>query len=153
MPNEWRTLAESTYALEDPDDKEHNVRTVARAVQGILKTIAAVDNIAIGTHYYPSSTGEEIQNYADLGLIIYLEDGDGSLVLTVEGSNGLTWIDITKVGYRTDDNTVSNASIGVLNGVTTAGLDFDNFNYRYYRVKVVATGNTNSVIVESRVKP
>jgi len=132
---------------------------IARRVfgQSTLSDLVDTTNVTAATHYYPSATGESMDGYDDMSLTGKLIDADGTLTLTVEGTNDedtatADWIDVTKGGYRTDDNSVGNASITVTNGTETFAIDFDNFNYKYYRVKVVADGATNTVIVKGRKK-
>ena len=149
----WRTMAERYWLSVDTEDEDMNVRTVARAVSGTPGVLVSALNLSVGTHYFPDSDGEEIEGYADLSLIAFMEDVDGTMTLTVEGSNGLTWIDVTKAGYRTDNNTVGNANFEVTNGALTFGVDFDNWNYKFYRIKVVVTGATNAINLDTRVKP
>jgi len=109
------------------------------------------------TAYYPSSTGQSMGGYRDLSFTGKLIDADGTLTWTLEGTNDEDtaagdWIDVTSGGYRPDNHTAGNASIAVTNGTETYAIMFDNFNYRYYRVKVTQTGNTNTVIVKGRRK-
>ena len=109
------------------------------------------------TIYCPSSTGASMDGYRDLSLSGKLIDADGTLTLTVEAMNDEDtasgdWIDVTRGGYRPDNHTAGNANISVTNGTETFSIMFDNFNYRYYRVKVTQTGNTNTVVVKGRRK-
>mgnify|MGYP001152442288 CR=1 FL=1 len=120
------------------------------------ESLVDTTNIA-ATTYYPSSSGAAMYGYKDLSLTGKLVDADGTLVLTVEATNDEDtaagdWHDVTRGGYRPDDNTTGNASITVINGTETYAIDFDNLNYRYYRVKVTQTGATNTVIIKARRK-
>ena len=110
-------------------------------------------NVATGT-YYPSATGMEFGAYHHLSLTGSLIDGAGeTTTLTVEGMNDEDtaagdWI-TGLYGYDAfADSTVS--SIAATNETTIYSLHFDNFNHRYFRVKIVTSAPTNTVIVKSR---
>jgi len=113
-----------------------------------------VDTTNVSTDSYPSTTGATMDGYSDLSLTgQMIEAGGESLTLTVEATNdedtaaGI-WIDVTPAGYRADDNTTGNASIiaNAGSGTVNFALDFDNFNYRYYRVTVTATDSANNTL-------
>lgn len=125
--------------------------------QFVSESLVDANNVSAATHHYPSSTGATMDGYGDISLTGSLADPDGTLTLTVEAMNDEDtaagdWIDVTKAFYDAKNNTTGNASYTVTNGTLTFAIDADNFNYRYYRVAVVASGATNDVAVKARRK-
>ena len=111
-------------------------------------------NLAAGTHYFASPSGQSMDGYNDMSLTGSLLDADGTVTLTVECTNdetvaGANWVQI--YGYDTKNASDVN-SLTVTNGTLTFAWDFDNMNYKYYRVVVVTTGATNTIIVKERKK-
>ena len=111
-------------------------------------------NLAAGTHYFASPAGQSMDGYNDMSLTGSLLDADGTVTLSVEGSNdetalGANWIQL--YGYDTK-NALNTNSLTVTNGTLTFSWDFDNLNYKYYRVVVVTNGATNTLIIKERKK-
>ena len=113
-------------------------------------TFLDTTSLAAGIHYYDSYRGQKIGSRSFLSLTGYLEDADGTITLTVEGTNDTAspnWVQL--YGYDTQNATDVN-SIAVTNTATAFAWDFDRFNYIYYRVKVVNNGATNVVKILGR---
>jgi hypothetical protein len=111
-------------------------------------------NVSAATHYYPSATGASMDGYKDMSLSGKFIDADGTLTLTVEMMNdedtsGGDWVQV--YGYDDKNNATVN-SWTVTNGTLTFSNSFNNANYKYYRIAVVASGATNTVIVKERKK-
>lgn len=122
--------------------------------QYLEQSLVDTTNVSADTHYYPATTGNLLGGFKDISFSGKLIDADGTLTVTVEVTNdedstNADWIQV----YIYDDknNSVVN-SITVTNGTLTFGLSANNINYRSYRVKVVASGATNTVIVKERRK-
>ena len=128
----------------------------------IAETVVDTTNLShvTGTFYYPSATGAAMLPWKDLSFTgkIIGDATPGTVTITFQGTNDEDlvtgdWHDVTPGGYRPDDDTSGNASITVSNGTETFAIDFDNFNYEHYRVKVViGASSTNTVIIKQRRK-
>lgn len=109
-------------------------------------------NLAAGTNYYPASTGASMDGYKGLSFTGKLIDADSTVTVTIEATNdedatNADWIQV----YFTDvknDTTVN--SISVSDGTTTFAIKLTDFNYSLFRVKVVTTDATNTVIIKQR---
>jgi hypothetical protein len=117
-------------------------------------SLADTTNVAATTHYYPSATGASMAGYKDLSFSGKLIDADNTLTLTVEAMNDEDttsgdWIQV--YGYDDKNNATLN-SWSITNGTLTFAISFNEMNYRYYRVKLVAGGATNTVIIKERKK-
>ena len=113
-------------------------------------TVLDTTDLAAGTHYYDSASGQKTGGRSFLSLTGFLDDADGTITVTVEGTNDLSvpaWVQL--YGYDTKGATDAN-SVTVTNTNVTFAWDFDNITYRYYRVKVVNTGATNVVKIYGR---
>uniref|UniRef100_A0A6M3KPE3 Uncharacterized protein n=3 Tax=viral metagenome TaxID=1070528 RepID=A0A6M3KPE3_9ZZZZ len=111
-------------------------------------------NISAATHYYPSSTGASMDGYKGLSVTGKLIDADGTLTVTVEATNDEDttsgdWEDVTATFIDTSDGAVGGAYT-VTNGTLIFGFYNPDFNFRYYRIVVVADGATNTVILKTR---
>jgi hypothetical protein len=130
-------------------------REIAPAFDEVVNTSEAdTTNVAAATHYYPDSDGTTLNGYKDLSLTGKLIDADGTLTMTVEMTNdedtsGGDWIQV--YGYD-DKNKSTENSWAVTNGTLTFAISFNNANFRFYRIKVVASGATNTVIIKSKAK-
>jgi len=104
-------------------------------------------DLAAGTHYYDSASGQKIGGRTDLSLTGWFDDADGTITLTVEGTNddSTGWVQV----YMTDlkNNTTVN-SLTVTNSSLSFAVKLVDFPFRRYRVKVVNTGATNAIIVK-----
>ena len=126
----------------------------------VAENVVDTTNLAVAVYPYPSATGVAMVPHKDLSFTGKLITAAGGTVnVTVWGINDddlVTgdWINVTPSGYRTDDNTVGNAAITSTGAVTTLfALDFDNFNYDYYKVEVdVLVSAVNTVIIKQRRK-
>jgi hypothetical protein len=111
-------------------------------------------NVSATTHYYPDSSGYLIDDYKDFSLSGQLVDADGTLTLSVEVTNDedaatANWIQV--YGYDDESDTNVN-SITVTNGTITPALSFNEINFRYLRIVLIASGATNTVILKGRLK-
>ena len=114
-------------------------------------------NVAAATGYYPSDTGMSMDGFKDMSLTGKLIEGDAVTdTISVEATNdedttNADWIQV--YGLRTDTNASSNliTTAGVA-GTYTFAWDFDNFNYSYFRVKLITADSTNTVIIKCRRK-
>ena len=111
-------------------------------------------NLAAATNYYPATTGTSMDGYKDLSLSGKFIDGDGTFTMTVEAMNDEDttngdWIQV--YGYD-DKNNVTANSWTVTNGTLTYAISFNEMNYKYYRIKVVNDGATNTAILKTRRK-
>jgi len=118
----------------------------------IEESIIDTTNVANGT-YYPSSSGRTFGSYRNLSFTGKLIDGAGeTTTLTLEATNdedttNADWIQV--YGYDPKNNLAVNAH-SVTNETKTFTWDFDDFNYKYFRLKITATAATNTVIIKMR---
>jgi len=122
--------------------------------QIVAEPLVDTTNVSAATVYYPSSTGASIDGYKDLSFSGKFIDADGTVTMTVEMMNDEDttsgdWIQV--YGYD-DKNNVTTNSWAVTNGTLTFANSFNNGNYRYYRVKVIYSGSTNTAIIKQRKK-
>lgn len=120
----------------------------------VADSLLDTTNIAAATNYYPASTGMSMDGYKDMSLSGKFIDADGTMTLTVEAMNDEDttngdWVQV--YGYDSKNNTTVN-SLSVTNSTLTYTWDFDNFNYSYFRVKMVNDGATNTGIIKMRRK-
>lgn len=126
--------------------------------KAVSESLLDTTNLAIGTNYYPSSSGLAMLPFKGLSLTGRLEDADGTITLTLEGTNDEDlasgdWHDITRGGYRPDDHTTGNANITVTSGTELYAINWDNINFTHVRVKLVtATSATNTITIKMRRK-
>ena len=139
------------------DESENGIRTYTIN----LPEDAPVDydlvdttNVSAATHYYPAATGQINDGYKDLSISGKFIDADGTLTLTIEAMNDedTTSGDWIQVYAYDDKNKATSNSWTVTNGTLTFALSLNNFNYKYWRAVVVASGATNTVIVKGRSK-
>lgn len=109
-------------------------------------------NLAAGTNYYPSSTGASMDGYKNLSFTSNLVDADGTITYTLEVTNdedltNATWMQV--YGYDATLNSIVN-SLSVTNGTLNSAWDFDDLNCNAWRVKVVTSGSTNTIVIKSR---
>lgn len=123
----------------------------------VSETLQDTTNVSAATHYYPDANGANMSGFNDMSFTGKLIDADGTLTITFEATNdedaaSADWIDISQSGYDANGHAYGNSNITVTNGTVTFAWSFDNFNWRLYRVKLVASGATNTVIVKQRRK-
>jgi hypothetical protein len=109
-------------------------------------------NLGAGTNYYPSATGAPMDGYTNLSFTSNLVDADGTITYSLEVTNDEdltngTWMPV--YGYDATLNAVVN-TLTVTNGTLNSAWDFDNLNVNGWRVKVVTSGSTNTVVIKSR---
>ncbi len=145
------TAANALLATIDTDTG--NIATSTAAVLAQLETsLADTTDVAATTHYYPDSDGFEMAGYKDMSLSGKLIDADGTLTMTVEATNDDASPDWVQVyGYDDKNSSVVN-SWTVTNDTLTFANSFNEMNYKSARVKLVASGATNTVIVKMRQK-
>jgi hypothetical protein len=124
--------------------------------QAYVESSVDTTNVAAGTNYYPSSDGQLMFGYKDLSLTGKFIDADGTITMTIEVTNdddatpaNRDWIQI--YGYDVKNNTTTN-SWTVTDDTLTFAVDFDNLNFKYYRVVMVNNGATNTAIIKQRLK-
>lgn len=114
-------------------------------------------DLAVGTHHYPGPAGERTLS-KDLSFTGILEDVDGTIGWQLHGTNGNpavaeSWHNVTWAGYRTDKlDEGGEKEITVTNGTEKFAIDFDGFNYDYWRVEIVTGGPTNRITTNDRRK-
>lgn len=118
----------------------------------IQESLEDVTNIAAGTAYYPSSTGASMDGYKSLSITGTLVDANDTSWLYLDVTNdedrtNANWIQI--YGYEAKTDTSINV-ITANNATTTFAWTFTDFNYAYYRVRVVTGDATNTLILKSR---
>ena len=123
--------------------------------QVVKESLVDTTNVSATTHYYPSSDpGFSMFGYKDFSISGKLIDGDGTLTLTVEGTNDE---DTTSgdwhqfYGYDDINDTTAN-SWSFTNSTLTFYISFNECNYSNVRIKIVASGATNTVSVKLRRK-
>jgi hypothetical protein len=113
--------------------------------------LANETDIAAGTYYYPDEDGLSMDGQDDLSLGYVLSGGVTMTVWAHQDSSSEespTWHDITRSGYDTVNNATGAASYVNLSGI----LDFDNLNVMKFRIKIVTSDGTNTVVIKSRRK-
>ena len=116
----------------------------------VADSLLDTTNIAAATNYYPSSTGASMEGYKNMSLTGKFIDADGTMTLTVEGTNdedttNADWIQV--YGFDTKNNTTA-TSWTVTNGTLTFAIDFESFDFTYFRVVMVNSGATNTGIIK-----
>jgi hypothetical protein len=115
-------------------------------------SIADTTNVATGT-YYPASTGLAFGAYKNLSITGKLIDGAGeTTTLSWEVSNdedtaAADWTPCYAYESVTDSTVLS---VSATNETKLYAVDFDDFNYRYIRFKIVTSASTNTVIIKIR---
>lgn len=121
-------------------------------------------NLAIGAaYYYPSTDGYTGDNFKDFSLTGKLICGaDNTVTVSVEGTNDTDTVAANRdyyaiYGYDSYRNAVSNSMPCPASTTYPLLWDFDNINYKYFRVKVVVTNAgpgalSNTIILMARRK-
>ncbi len=135
------------------DTDTGNIADSTSAVLAQTETsLADTTDVAATTHYYPDSDGFEMAGYKDMSMSGKLIDADGTLTMTVEATNDDASPDWVQVyGYDDKNNSTAN-SWTVTNDTLTFANSFNEMNYKSARVKLVASGATNTVIIKMRQK-
>jgi hypothetical protein len=123
----------------------------------VQDSLVDTTNITAATNYYPSITGMSMDGFKDLSLTGKIIEGDAVTdTIEVEATNDedTTNADWVKVyGFDSKGNAMINQiTTGGVAGTYTFAWDFDNFNYSYFRVKLVTADSTNTVIIKARRK-
>lgn len=157
LTTEANALATASAALLTTIDEDTAAIKTAteKVVLQTLTSLADLTDVAADTHYYP--TGDEfflMDGYKDTSLSGRLIDADGTLTLTVEVTNDEApssddWVQVK--GYDDQAGGVVNVWT-ITNGTLKYAISFNEMNYRACRVKVVASGATNTVICKMRRK-
>jgi hypothetical protein len=116
---------------------------VTELVNGLL--------VDIGTYYYPSADGLDMEGFDDLSLQYLLDStDDGVTTLTIEATNdddpsSPQWDDLTKAFTKTLDGTTATSYAST--GAAIQGLlEKKDFNVQRVRVKIVIAGHTAAVL-------
>ena len=143
----------SQVAYDGSDDAVRNKDVNSVNLQFVEESLVDTTNVSAATHYYPASYGLSMAGYKDLSITGKLIDADGTLTLTIHGTNDEDssgdWHQV--YGYDDIANTTLN-SWTVTNGTKTFAISLNECNFKYIYVKVVATGATNTVIIKARRK-
>jgi len=122
--------------------------------RNVTESIVDTTDVAAADNYYPSASGSTMYGYRSLSATGKFIDADGTVTMTMEGTNdedataaNRDWISV--YGYDAKNDSTVN-TFTVTNGTVTFAWDFDNFNYKYYRYKVVNNGATNTFIIKQR---
>ena len=120
----------------------------------LTESVVDETNVAAATNYYPSASGGVMDGYRHLGFTGKFIDADGTITLTIEGTNdedatpaNRDWIQLYAFDNKNDTTT---NSVAITNGTITFALNFEFYSYKYYRCKVVNDGATNTIIIKSR---
>lgn len=98
-----------------------------------------------------------MDGYKDLSFTGKIIEGDAVTdTIEVQATNDSDVVNadwVTVYGYRADTNAMVNIiTTGGAAGTYTFAIDFDNFNYSYFRVKYVMADSTNTLIIKARRK-
>lgn len=112
-----------------------------------------------GTVYYPSSTGMSMDGYRSASFSGKFIDADNTTTMTIEALNDEDttsgdWQDVTQC-FNNDKAGVATsigASIVATSATTNFAISREDFNYSYFRVKVVYGDATNTSIIKLRRK-
>ena len=123
--------------------------------QYVALDLVDTTNVAAATNYYPSSTGRSLDGYKDLSLSGEFVDADNTVTMTVEvtcdeDATNANWVQV----YGYDNNSDTNVNqITVTNGTVDYALSFENAgSFKYFRVKIVTGGATNTIICKGKLK-
>ncbi len=134
------------------DGSGNQITSFGGAVTPTVTTLVNTTNVASGTVYYPSATGQAMGNNKNLSLTGTLADADATSTITLEVTNGDTttgtWVQAFGYEYLTGKplNKIEAAS-----ATKTFAWDFENLNFKNYRVKLVTGDATNTVEIVSRL--
>ena len=144
------------YDLSTDADKIINL--TPESSKYVQDSLVDTTNVVAATNYYPSSTGMSMDGYKDFSLSGKFIDADGTMTLSIEATNdedttNATWIDcsLSCTDIKTGINVIA-AALTVTNGTLTFGLSLENFNFSYFRVKMVNDGATNTAEIKLRRK-
>lgn len=138
--------------LDKANDAEKSIEQAPLWARYQIDEIYDGTNLAAGTNYYPSSTGASMDGYKNLSFTSNLVDADGTITYTLEVTNdedltNATWMQV--YGYDATLNATVN-SLSVTNGTLNTAWDFDNLNCNAWRVKIVTSGSTNTIVIKAR---
>lgn len=113
-------------------------------------------NVAAATNYYPSATGMSMDGFKDLSLTGKFIDANGTITLTIEATNdedttNADWKDIT-TSFIDSNTGILTVAVTITNGTLIFALEKSNFNFSYFRVKMINGGATNTCIIKARRK-
>lgn len=122
-------------------------------VKGSLKDTT---NETAATHYYPEADGKSMFGFKDLTISGKLSVTTGTISIYLETFDdedlvGGDWQPCNGAGYDHVSGGYRDV-ITVTNGTVYFKWDFDNLNADRYRVRLVTSSATNTVIVKERVK-
>lgn len=110
-------------------------------------------NVTAATTYYPSSLWVAMDQYKHMSLTGKFIDADNKIVMTVEATNDEDQTNADRVQVyctRNWNNALEENQWTASNGTLTFALTFQDFNFQYFRVKVVNLDNTNTCIIKIR---
>jgi len=114
-----------------------------------ISSLVDTTNVTAATHDY-DFTMDGSKNVSISGKLI---DADGTLTMKIYAMNDedTTSGDRIQIYGYDDKNNITTNSWTVTNGTLTFAISFNNANYKHWRVEVVASGATNTVIVKKKV--
>ena len=122
----------------------------------VLDSLVDTTNVAVGTNYYPSSTGMSMDGFKDLtltGKIIVSNAVTYSIAIEVSNDEDSVTADWTQIYvYDNKNNNLVNIISQINAGTLLFALDLSNLNYSLFRVKYIAGDSTNTTIIKMRRK-
>jgi len=132
-------------------DSIKNTRQNPDYNQFVNESLVDTTNVAAATNYYPSSSGFSMDGYSDLSYTGKFIDADGTVTVTVEGTNDEDSAgDWHQVYFYDDINNVTTNTMTVTNGTLNFAISLNDANFRYFRFVAVNDGATNTFIVKAR---
>ena len=124
--------------------------------QAVEESLQDTTNVAAATNYYPSALGAAMMGSKGLSLSGKFIDADGTMTLDVEvtddeDATNADWISagLSSIDQKTGIQTIA-AALTVTNGTLTFAIKFPDLNFRFWRVKMVNNGATNTSIIKAR---
>lgn len=142
----------------DPTTDSNKISEVAPlSIQYVPDSLIDTTNVAAGTSYLPSATGMSMDGFKDLSFTGKIIEGDAvtdSFQVEVTNDEDPATADwVVSYGFRVDTNAMVNIiTTGGAAGTYTFALDFDNFNFSYFRIKLITGDSTNTIVIKARRK-
>lgn len=120
----------------------------------IETSLVDATNVPTGTTYYPSSTGITMDDYNAMSLTGKIIEWDAADdVITIEVTNdedidNADWVQVWGYDQKNDNMVDETKQSGA--GILTFALQFLQFNFSYFRVKLVIGDSTNTIIIKLR---
>src|SRR4030042_1923677 len=144
----WNIINQSkAYTIGTDSIRTEEINPPSQQYASELLVSSAVLNNA--TYYYPSTTGAAMAGFKDVSFDYYLlgNAGPATITQTIEGtSDDVTpyWHGITMAGYNLGTDATGGVSFAAVCAVVVDGiLDFDEYNAKFIRVKIVVSAAFN----------